>query len=40
VRFSSLLKQFPEIASELFAVTEANAKRRLEGYKRLSAQVF
>jgi pyruvate-ferredoxin/flavodoxin oxidoreductase len=40
VRFSSLLKQFPAEAVELFKVTEANAKWRLEGYKRLAAQVF
>jgi pyruvate-ferredoxin/flavodoxin oxidoreductase len=40
VRFSSLAKQFPEVAKELFAVTEANAKWRLEGYKRLMAQTF
>ena len=40
VRFSSLLKQFPAEATELFKVTEANAKWRLEGYKRLVAQTF
>jgi pyruvate-ferredoxin/flavodoxin oxidoreductase len=40
VRFSSLLKQFPAEAVELFKVTEANAKWRLEGYKRLAAQVY
>jgi pyruvate-ferredoxin/flavodoxin oxidoreductase len=40
VRFSSLLKQFPAEAAELFKVTEANAKWRLEGYKRLAAQVY
>ena len=40
VRFSSLMKQYPEEAKELFAVTEANAKWRYEGYKRLTAQVY
>jgi pyruvate-ferredoxin/flavodoxin oxidoreductase len=40
IRFSSLLKQFPAEAAELFKMTEANAKWRLEGYKRLAAQVF
>jgi len=40
VRFSSLMKQYPEEAKELFAVTQANAKWRYEGYKRLAAQVF
>jgi pyruvate-ferredoxin/flavodoxin oxidoreductase len=40
VRFASLLKQFPEEASELFKVTEENAKWRLNGYKRLVAQQY
>jgi pyruvate-ferredoxin/flavodoxin oxidoreductase len=40
VRFSSLIKQFPAEANELFKVTEANAKWRLDGYKRLAAQTF
>jgi pyruvate-ferredoxin/flavodoxin oxidoreductase len=40
VRFSSLLKQFPAEAAELFRVTEENAKWRLNGYKRLAAQTF
>ena len=40
VRFSSLLKQFPAEATELFKATEESAKRRLEGYKRLAAQVY
>jgi pyruvate-ferredoxin/flavodoxin oxidoreductase len=40
VRFSSLLKQFPAAAQELFATTEADARRRLEGYKRLAAQTY
>jgi pyruvate-ferredoxin/flavodoxin oxidoreductase len=34
VRFSSLMKQYPEEAKVLFKVTEENAKWRLEGYKR------
>ena len=36
VRFSSLMKQYPEEAKELFKATEANAKWRLEGYKRMA----
>jgi pyruvate-ferredoxin/flavodoxin oxidoreductase len=40
VRFSSLLKQFPAEATELFKITEENAKWRLAGYKRLAAQTF
>ncbi|KOA21068.1 pyruvate-flavodoxin oxidoreductase [Clostridium homopropionicum DSM 5847] len=38
VRYSSLLKARPEIAEELFAKTEKDAKERLEGYKKLAAQ--
>lgn len=38
VRYSSLLKAKPELAEELFAKTEKDAKERLEGYKRLAAQ--
>ena len=38
VRYSSLLRTFPDIAEELFAKSEENAKERLENYKRLSAQ--
>ena len=38
VRYSSLLRTFPEIAEELFAKSEADAKERLENYKRLAAQ--
>lgn len=37
VRFSSLMKQYPEEAQELFKVTQENAKWRLEGYKRMAA---
>ena len=36
VRFSSLKKQFPEQAEELFAAAERDAKIRLEKYKRLA----
>lgn len=36
VRYSSLLKTFPEQAKELFKVTQANALWRYNGYKRLS----
>ena len=35
VRYSSLKKQFPEQADELFAKTATDAKERLETYKRL-----
>ena len=38
VRFSSLQKMFPETAEALFQKTEADAKARLEGYKKLAAQ--
>ncbi|MDH8701295.1 pyruvate-ferredoxin/flavodoxin oxidoreductase [Dysgonomonadaceae bacterium PH5-43] len=40
VRFSSLMKQYPEEAKELFQTTEENAKWRLAGYKRMAAQNF
>jgi pyruvate-ferredoxin/flavodoxin oxidoreductase len=40
VRFASLSKQYPAEAAELFKITEANAKWRLDGYKRLAAQEF
>ena len=40
VRFSSLMKQYPEEAKELFQVTEANAKWRLDGYKRMAAMEY
>lgn len=36
VRYSSLKKQFPEIADQLFEKTASDAKGRLEGYKRLA----
>ena len=38
VRYASLQKMFPEVAEELFAKTEQDAKERLEGYKKLAAQ--
>ena len=38
VRFSSLMKQFPAEAGELFQAAEDNAKWRLNNYKRLAAQ--
>jgi pyruvate-ferredoxin/flavodoxin oxidoreductase len=40
VRFSSLMKQYPEEAEELFKITEENAKWRLAGYKRMAAQDY
>ncbi len=38
VRYSSLLKQFPDQAEELFAKTEADAKERIATYKRLAGK--
>ena len=38
VRYSSLLKKYPEEAEELFKKAEEDAKERLENYKRLNAQ--
>ncbi len=35
-RYTSLAKQFPEIADTLFAKAQADAKARLESYKRLA----
>ena len=40
VRYTTLLKQFPEEATELFKAAEANAKWRYDGYKRMADQVF
>jgi pyruvate-ferredoxin/flavodoxin oxidoreductase len=37
VRYSSLAKEFPDVAEELFAATEEDARERLEGYKKLAA---
>lgn len=36
VRYSSLQKQFPDLAQALFAKTEQDAKERLESYKKLA----
>ena len=36
VRYSSLKKQFPDIAWELFNKTEKDAMERLENYKKLA----
>ncbi|HRW95500.1 MAG TPA: pyruvate:ferredoxin (flavodoxin) oxidoreductase [Bacteroidales bacterium] len=36
VRYSSLLKTFPDQAKELFALTEQHAKTRYQNYKRLA----
>jgi pyruvate-ferredoxin/flavodoxin oxidoreductase len=38
VRYSSVLKQYPGEAAELFAAAQANAKWRYNNYKRLSKQ--
>ena len=38
VRFSSLKRAFPEIAEQLYAKTERDAKARLESYRRLAKQ--
>ena len=40
VRYTSLLKQFPKEATELFVAAEANAKWRYTGYKRMAEQVY
>ena len=37
VRYSSLQKQFPELAEELYAKTERDAMERLQGYQKLAA---
>ena len=37
VRYSSLLKSYPDHAEELFAKTERDAQERLESYKRLAS---
>jgi pyruvate-ferredoxin/flavodoxin oxidoreductase len=36
-RYTSLKKAFPEVAEELFAAAEVNAKWRYNGYKRMAA---
>ena len=38
VRYSSLLKQYPETAEALFTKTEQDAKERLNNYKRLAGK--
>ncbi|MEG1345627.1 MAG: thiamine pyrophosphate-dependent enzyme, partial [Acidaminococcaceae bacterium] len=38
VRYSSLLKQFPDTAEALFAKTKADALERLDGYKKLAGK--
>src|ERR1035437_8602170 len=40
VRYTSLLKQFPAEAQELFTAAQTNAKWRYEGYKRMAERVF
>lgn len=40
VRFSSLMKQYPDEAGELFQAAEDNAKWRYKSYKRLLSQSF
>ena len=40
VRYSSLLKQYPDTAKELFRRAEEDAKERLDNYKRLSQQDY
>lgn len=40
VRYTALLKQFPEGATELFKAAEENAKWRYNSYKRLAAEVY
>ena len=36
VRYSSLLREFPDTAESLFAQAEADAKERYESYRRLA----
>lgn len=40
VRYTALLKQFPEGATELFKAAEENAKWRYNSYKRLAAEAY
>jgi pyruvate-ferredoxin/flavodoxin oxidoreductase len=40
VRYTTLLKQFPKEATELFVAAEANAKWRYDGYKRMSERIY
>ncbi|MCL2664732.1 MAG: pyruvate:ferredoxin (flavodoxin) oxidoreductase, partial [Defluviitaleaceae bacterium] len=39
VRYTSLKQTFPEVADELFAAAEEDAKKRLAAYKRMAAEV-
>ena len=38
VRYSSLLRGFPDIAEDMFNKCEQDAKERLEGYKKMAAE--
>ena len=38
VRYSSLAKEFPDVADKLFEITEENAKSRYHTYKELDAR--
>ncbi len=38
VRYSSLVKEFPETAEELLSMTEADAMKRIAGYKKMAAE--
>ncbi len=38
VRYSSLVKEFPETAEELLTLTEQDAKNRLAGYKKMASE--
>lgn len=40
VRYTSLMKAFPAEAKQLFAAAESDAKRRYNGYKRMSEMVY
>ena len=37
IRYSSLAKEFPSVAEKLFEMTEEDAKKKLETYKKLAA---
>ena len=39
VRYSSLKRNFPEQADELFAKTQKDAEERIEGYKKLAGKI-
>jgi len=40
VRYTSLMKQFPTEAQELFVAAQTNAKWRYDGYKRMGERQF